>query len=59
MDQQAKIINEEGEVINNEQDQLDGYDGEQEGELGLDDLVAPENVVVGFEENLMPLDGFA
>lgn len=59
MDQQAKIMNEEGEVINNEQDQLDGYDGEQEGELGLDDLVAPENVVVGFEENLMPLDGFA
>lgn len=55
--QQEKIINEEGDVINNEPDAEDGYDGEPEGNLGLDDLVAPENVVVGFEENLMPLEG--
>lgn len=38
----------------------DGYDGgQEENELGLDDLVAPENVVIGFEDNLMPLEGLA
>ena len=57
MNQQEKIINEEGEIINNDPEASDGYDGGQEENLGLDDLVAPENVVVGFEDNMIQLEG--
>jgi hypothetical protein len=50
-----RIINEEGEVINNDAEMSDG-NGHQE-DLGIDDLVEPENVVIGFEDNPIPLEG--
>lgn len=50
-----KIINEEGEVINNDAEMSDG-NGQQE-DIGLDDLVEPENVIIGFEDNPLPLEG--
>lgn len=30
--------------------------GQQE-DIGLDDLVEPENIVIGFEDNPIPLEG--
>lgn len=55
MEEPEKIINEEGEVINNDQEMSDG--GGHQEDIGIDDLVEPENVVIGFEDNPMPLEG--
>jgi len=29
----------------------------QQEDIGLDDLVEPENVIIGFEDNPLPLEG--
>ena len=55
VEEPEKIINEEGEVINNDQEMSDG--GGHQEDIGIDDLVEPENVVIGFEDNPMPLEG--
>ena len=49
VEEPEKIINEEGEIINNDQEMSDG--GGHQEDIGIDDLVEPENVVIGFEDN--------